>query len=211
MAKSKKALTSAPTDKSEALTEHLLDVAASFFLKNGFAGSSVTQIAREARASKESFYSRFPTKEDLFRAVIQRQTDHMSGKMSALFISDAPIAVTLTSFGEGFLARFMADDTITLQRTLSLDRGKFPELGRMFYELGPARMIGALSRYLEQQVSQSKLRELNSEAAAHHFLGLIISETMLKVTLGVSPKPNKDAQQRIVKSAVDVFLHGYTK
>jgi TetR/AcrR family transcriptional regulator, mexJK operon transcriptional repressor len=211
MAKSKKAPPSSSNDKSEALTEHLLDVAASFFLKKGFAGSSVTQIARQARASKESFYTRFPTKEDLFRAVIRRQTESMSGKMSALFISDAPTAVTLTSFGEGFFARFMADDTVTLQRTIALDGGKFPELGRMFYELGPARMIGALSRYLEQQVSKGKLRELDSENAAHHFVGLIISETMLKVTLGISPKPNKDAQRRIVKSAVDVFLHGYGK
>jgi AcrR family transcriptional regulator len=211
MAKSKKALPSSSNDRSEALTEHLLDVAASFFLKKGFAGSSVTQIARQARASKESLYTRFATKEDLFRAVIRRQTDHMSEKMSSLFISDAPTAVTLTSFGEGFLARFMADDTVTLQRTITLDGGKFPELGRMFYELGPARMIGALSRYLEQQVSKGKLRELDSENAAHQFLGLIISETMLKVTLGISPKPSKDVQQRIVKSAVDVFLHGYAK
>jgi TetR/AcrR family transcriptional repressor of mexJK operon len=211
MAKSKKAPPSSSNDKSEALTRHLLDVAASFFLNKGFAGSSVTEIARQARASKESFYSRFPTKEDLFRAVIRRQTDHMSEKMSALFVSDAPTAVTLTSFGEGFLARFMADDTITLQRTISLDGTKFPELGRMFYELGPARMVGALSRYLEQQVSQGKLRALDSEGAAHHFLGLIISETMLKVTLGVMPKPGKELQRRIVKSAVDVFLHGYAK
>jgi AcrR family transcriptional regulator len=211
MPRSKKATPSSSSDKSEALTEHLLEVAASFFLKKGFAGSSVTQIARQARASKESFYSRFPTKEDLFRAVIRRQTDRMAGQMSALFISDAPTAVTLTAFGEGLLERFTADDTITLQRTISLDEGKFPELARIFYELGPARMIAALSRYLEEQVSRGKLRKLDSETAAHQFLGLIISETMLKVTLGVAPKPNKDVRCRRVKSAVDVFLNGYAK
>jgi TetR/AcrR family transcriptional regulator, mexJK operon transcriptional repressor len=211
MAKSKKASPSAPSDKSEALTEHLLDVAASFFLKNGFAGSSVTQIARQARASKESFYSRFATKEDLFRAVIRRQTDRMAEQTSALFVSDAPTASTLTSVGEGLLERFLADDTITLQRTISLDGGKFPELAKIFYELGPARMVAALSRYLEEQVSQGNLRKLDPEAAAHQFLGLINSETMLKVMLGVAPKPSKDIQRRRVKSAVDVFLRGYAE
>ena len=211
MAKSKRTTPSSSSDKSEILTEHLLDIAASFFLERGFAGSSVSEIARQARASKESFYSRYPTKEDLFRAVIRRQADRMAEQMNALFLSEAPTAVTLTSFGEGLLERFLADDTITLQRTISLDAGKFPELARIFYELGPARMIAALSRYLAEQVSQGKLRQLNPDTAAHHFLGLINSETMLKVTLGVAPKPSKEVIRRRVKSAVDVFLRAYAK
>lgn len=211
MTKSKKTVRTSSSDKSEILTEHLLDIAASFFLKNGFAGSSVSEMARQARASKESFYSRYATKEDLFRAVIRRQTDRMAEHMKALFLSDAPTAVTLTSFGEGLLERFMAEDTITLQRTISLDAGKFPELARIFYELGPAPMIAALSRYLEEQVSKGKLRKLDPESAAHQFMGLINSETMLKVTLGIAAKPSKDIQRRRVKSAVDVFLHGYAE
>jgi AcrR family transcriptional regulator len=210
MAKSKKTLSSS-SDKSEILTEHLLDIAASFFLEKGYAGSSVSQIARHAHASKESFYSRYPTKEDLFRAVIRRQTDRMAEQMNALFLSDAPTAVTLTSFGEGLLEQLMADETITLQRTISLDVDKFPELARIFWEVGPARMIAALSHYLEDQVTQGKLRKLNPESAALHFMGLINSETMLKVTLGVAPKPSKDVQHRRVKSAVDVFLRGYAE
>jgi len=211
MAKIKKTMPSSSSDKSEILTGHLLDIAASFFLEKGFAGSSVSEIARQARASKESFYSRYPTKEDLFRAVIRRQTDRMAEQMNALFLSDAPTAVTLTSFGEGLLERFMADDTITLQRTISLDAQKFPELARIFYELGPARMIAALSRYLEEQVAQGKLRKLDPDSAAQQFIGLITSETMLKVTLGIVPKPSKDVQRSRVKSAVDVFLRGYAE
>jgi hypothetical protein len=42
-------------------------------------------------------------------------------------------------------------------------------------------------------------------------MGLINSETMLKVALGVAPKPSKDVQRRRVKSAVDVFLRGYAE
>jgi len=211
MAKSKKKMLSSSSEKSEILTEHLLDIAASFFLEKGFAGSSVSEMARHARASKESFYSRYPTKEELFRAVIRRQTDRMSRQMKAMFLSEAPTEVTLTSFGERLLEQLMADETITLQRTISLDAGRFPELARIFWEVGPARMIGALSHYLEAQVSQGKLRKLDPESAALHFVGLINSETMLKVTLGITPKPSKDVQHRRVKSAVDVFLHGYAE
>lgn len=64
------------------------------------------------------------------------------------------------------MERFVSDDTTTLQRTISLDAGKFPELARIFYELGPARMIAALSCYLEEQVAQGKLRKLDPESAA---------------------------------------------
>ena len=211
MVKSKKKMLSSSSDKSEILTEHLLDIAASFFLEKGFAGSSVSEMARHARASKESFYSRYTTKEELFRAVIRRQTDRMAEDLNALFLCNAPTAVTLTSFGERLLEQLMADETITLQRTISLDAAKFPELARIFWEVGPARMIAALSHYLEAQVTQGKLRKLDPESAALQFMGLINSETMLKVTLGISPKPSKDVQRRRVKSAVDVFLRGYAE
>jgi TetR/AcrR family transcriptional regulator of autoinduction and epiphytic fitness len=51
----------------------LLDVAAEIFISEGFSAASTNEIARRANSSKTTFYSRFPTKEQLFLAVIERR------------------------------------------------------------------------------------------------------------------------------------------
>lgn len=45
-------------------------MAASLFVEHGYAGTSVDQIARKAAASKQTLYRRYPSKEELFKAVI---------------------------------------------------------------------------------------------------------------------------------------------
>jgi len=196
-------------ERSEARTEQLLDVAAKFFLEKGFAGASVSQIARQAHASKETFYSRYPTKEDLFRAVIRRQTDFMAAQMDALFVTGAPTEETLIAFGAVMVERLVSENTITLHRTIALDSRRFPELARIFFELGPARVIARLSLYLGEQMAQGKLRNVDPVAAAQQFLGLLTAETMMRRTLGIAPLPTGEELHSKVRSAVDVFLHGY--
>jgi AcrR family transcriptional regulator len=50
----------------------ILDAAAKVFLKRGFEGASVDEIADVARAGKPTIYARFPGKEALFAAVMAR-------------------------------------------------------------------------------------------------------------------------------------------
>ncbi|HTF70452.1 MAG TPA: helix-turn-helix domain-containing protein [Edaphobacter sp.] len=44
----------------------LLDIAAEVFITKGFEAASTNEIAKRSNSSKGTFYSRFPTKEDLF-------------------------------------------------------------------------------------------------------------------------------------------------
>jgi TetR/AcrR family transcriptional regulator, mexJK operon transcriptional repressor len=209
MSKSKKAVSAPPKERSEALTDHLLDVAGKFFLEKGFEGASVSQIARHAHASKETFYSRFPNKEELFRAVIRRRTDIMAAELGTVLVPHALPAKALTSFGEFMLDLVLSEETIALRRTLSMQWRQFPELTRIFYELGPARTIGSLAKYLEEQVSHGRLRKLNSQIAARQFMDLLAAEMVMRASLGIFPKPTRNEKRRKVKNTVEFFLRGY--
>src|SRR5882757_4314370 len=115
-----------PADRADVLTERLLDVATKFFMEKGFEGASVTQIAREARASKESFYSRYPTKEELFKAVIGRKTDQMATQVVSVLNPELPPQEALSLFGEIFLERLLADEITELRRTLWTEWRRIP-------------------------------------------------------------------------------------
>jgi AcrR family transcriptional regulator len=54
----------------EATRERILAVAKQEFARHGLAGARISRISTEARASKERLYAYFPSKEDLFAAVV---------------------------------------------------------------------------------------------------------------------------------------------
>ena len=64
--------------------EHLLDVAAEVFIENGYEGASVGEIARRANASKQTLYSRYPTKAELFLAVMSGRCERCFARISGI-------------------------------------------------------------------------------------------------------------------------------
>jgi TetR/AcrR family transcriptional repressor of mexJK operon len=194
MAKAKNIAPHPKKGRAEALTDHLLDVAAKYFLEKGFAGASVTQIARSAHASKETFYSRYATKEELFCAVIRRQTDTMAVELSSVLAPHALPETALMSFGEIMLDRLLAEETIALNRTISMEWQRFPELAKI---------------YLDEQASKGRLLKLNAKLAAQQFMDLLVSEMVMRGSLGIFPKPTKTEKRKKVEDTVTLFLRGY--
>jgi TetR/AcrR family transcriptional repressor of mexJK operon len=189
--------------------DFILDIAAESFLEKGFEATSVTDIARIARASKETIYGKFPDKDALFRAVMQRAMDRISVELTSVLSSQAPLHETLSTFGERLLERMLLETGVRLQKIISMESQRFPELSRLFYELGPRRIIAALSVYLDNQTERGALRRMNSRVAAEHFVGILTSELMLRRSLGLltdlTPKEKSDQ----VSIAIDVFLRAY--
>ncbi len=58
---------------AEATYEALLDSAAACFAEDGFAATSLDQVAKQARVTKGAIYHHFDSKRDLFQAVLERQ------------------------------------------------------------------------------------------------------------------------------------------
>jgi TetR/AcrR family transcriptional regulator, mexJK operon transcriptional repressor len=199
---------STPKSRSETKTDLLLETAAKFFLEKGFEGASVGEIARAAHASKETFYSRYATKEELFRAVMLRQTESISDVLSTVLLPHEPPEKALNTVGGLVLKRLTSDQFVAMDRALGMEARRFPELAKIFYESGPARLQALLAKYLDTQVAAGRLCQLDSQVAARRFIALVMAE-MIKVKLGIGPKPTKSERDRYVRSAVDFFLRGY--
>src|ERR1700678_761109 len=61
-----------PREHAGQVEERILDAAGRVFLEHGFQGASVDEIAEVASAGKPTIYARFPNKQALFTAVIER-------------------------------------------------------------------------------------------------------------------------------------------
>ena len=61
-----------PRGHAGQVEERILDAAGRVFLEHGFQGASVDEIAEAASAGKPTIYARFPNKQALFTAVVER-------------------------------------------------------------------------------------------------------------------------------------------
>src|SRR5712692_195893 len=193
----------------ERLTE-LLDVAAEVFISEGFSVASTNEIARRANSSKTTFYSRFPTKEQLFLAVIERRVSGIFHHVAASLPDEPPTEETLRNFGSALIRFALSKEQIALVRVVSMESAKFPELGKRFYELGPKRGEGALAAYLMKQVEKGRLLNEDTRQMAQHFISLVTGGPIRWFVFGFdrSSLP-KSVLQKHLNSAIQAFMRAY--
>jgi TetR/AcrR family transcriptional regulator, mexJK operon transcriptional repressor len=196
-----------PAEQAAARAARLLDVATEIFLKQGFKGASMSEIARRAGASKQTLYARYPSKAELFAALVER-------KASRLFEAIGPLGEgrtlrdTLIHCGSELLELIVSEDTRGVHRVVIAECNEFPELGEIFWERGPGRTRAMLANYLRAQQKLGNIQCGDPEQAVEILIALIVSATSLRTSLGLEPKSVKTQTQRKawVNFAVDVFL-----
>jgi TetR/AcrR family transcriptional repressor of mexJK operon len=187
----------------------LLDIATEVFLEYGFNAASTNDIANRAHCSKTTLYTRYPTKKQLFIAVIERQMQKLFGQFEAAVSCGLPIRQTLIRYGLASLELCLSEKHRELIKIISLESSKFPELGQQFNELGPARRQRFLQAYFKDQIQSGLLREADPALMAEQWWSLIFSEYMTPAFLGASIDCSAGLIRRRVEAAIDVFLRAY--
>ena len=131
-------------EDAAAIDHELLAIALGLFLQHGYGGTSMRQIVAAAGVSKTTLYSRFPSKADLFRAIMIQQIDRLSPSAS-LQSEDGPLALEagLRSYANQMLAVSLEGDVLGVNRLIYSESHRFPELGSAAAErtaLGIARI-----------------------------------------------------------------------
>ena len=193
----------------ERLTE-LLDVAAEIFISEGFSAASTNEIARRANSSKTTFYSRFPTKEHLFLAVIERRINGIFQQIAGSLPEERSIEESLQQFGSALIRLALSKEQIALIRVVSMEAARFPELGKRFYELGPKRAEETLVAYFRKQVARGRLLDEDTRQMAQHFVSLVTGGPVRWFVLGFDPiSMSKNAIRNHLDSAVLIFMRAY--
>ena len=90
------------------------------------------------------------------------------------------------------------------------EAGRFPELGRTFYDQGPGRTIAALAEAFQGLAARGALQLPNPNVAAAQFNWLIMSEPLnTAMLLGRDEPPDPSDLDRIAARGVETFLAAY--
>ena len=181
------------------------------FLREGFEGASVDQIARDAGVSKATLYSYFPDKQALFMAVLTSQCQMQSEQAMGIEILQRPVPEALYSIALSFLNFLMSDFSIQVFRVCVAESNRFPELGRAFYDSGPKQVLDQIAAYLASEKVAQELKIDDPYMAADQFLQLCRADMLLRRILNVDTDDSPEKMDRIARETVATFLARYRR
>jgi AcrR family transcriptional regulator len=188
----------------------ILDGAGRIFSTLGFDAASMSDVAREAQVSKATLYVYFQDKEHLFTAICAEQRDRNIAEIIALLDVNQPITEVLTRFGVETLSLLAQPFVVAAHRIVIGVAERMPEIGSEFYEAGPARVIGAVAKYLDHHVVSGRLKIPDTRLAAAQFLELMQGGMVKARLYGVlKDAPPREEIEKNVTSAVTLFMAGY--
>lgn len=191
--------------------DQVLDGAREVFLREGFEGASVDQIARDAGVSKATLYSYFPDKQTLFMAVFKSQCQVQSDQAMGVEIMQQPVEEALYSIARSFLDYLMSDFAVQVFRVCVAESARFPELGRAFYESGPKQVLDEITAFLASDKVQDDLAIDDPYMAADQFLQLCRADMLLRKVLNVEADDSPEQIDRIAQETVTTFLARYRR
>lgn len=218
--------------KTEARREAILAAAKAVFEEVGFEQATMSEITARVGGSKATLYRYFDSKEALFLELVRRSaTEHGGQLMSllapcggpspgnglppeatellALLNPDEDVATTLGGFGIRVLKTFHTPQKIASWRMMIAAAAHAPEVGRLFYENGPAQGMKQVARYFEGVMNAGKLRRADPRVMAAHFRALLESEVDEPGLFNARPELTDEQIDAVVERAVDVFMRAY--
>jgi len=179
------------------------------FLARGFDAASMMDIAKAAGVSKGTLYVYFKNKEELFAAIVQEECcTHAEGAFR-IDENDHDVGAVLTRVGTEYVNFLCNSGKASSLRIVIAIADRMPEIGKAFYETGPAHGIARLKAYLDAQVRAGILAVEDTEVAAAQFLDACQAILFKPVLFNFQPPPEPERVQRIVGIAVRTFLAAY--
>lgn len=199
------------TRRKEARPGELLDAALDLFVEKGFAATRVEEVAARAGVSKGTLFLYFPSKEDLFKAVVREnivgrfaewgeQMQHYSGSTADM----------LRACYLAWWERIGNTRASGITKLMLSEAGNFPGLA-LFYQtevILPAQYL--IRQVLERGVASGEFRaSLDLDYAVHSVIAPLMFLMMSKHSLGACvPQSQNFDPQIFIERQLDFLLHG---
>ena len=163
-------------------------------------------IALRAGVSKATVYSYYGDKASLFADVMARMCDEIGDPIEIEDLAEGSPEATLRAIALRGMHRVLETvEARILQRVLA-ESQEFPELGKKFWEAGPARFEAVLVRYLADAKRQGVLAVDDPARAAARLVGQVTGLYLLPMLTGVRGRPSEAEIRRDVDDLVASFL-----
>jgi len=195
--------------RSERKRGDILAAARRLFMLEGYSGTGMEAVARDAAVSTATLYAYFPGKADLFKAVVEEAAEEFSRLIDEATALGGDGISQLRGFAVAY-ARFMSDPFVrSVFRLVASERRRFEGVARHFYERGRREFGGYLMQVLKRLQDEGRVRVTKPSWAAGQLMGMIEHPCfVVPMVTGDETRAERPIEQ-ICDEAVETFLARY--
>lgn len=180
----------------------ILRAARAVFIEKGFLVARVEDVARRAGLSKGAVYFYFPSKRELFLALVHEEHEATYSFLDHAELDARPAAVKLLDLGRRYLDYFAGLKTPPRFFLMMIEQAIRDDEIREEVQAVHQRFLDAVTRILAQGMAEGSFREADPHAVAQ-VLKALIDGLAGQSAIGI--RPDKEA---LTGDGIALILHG---
>lgn len=193
---------------TELKREDIIDAAVREFTENGYRSTSMDRIAESAQVSKRTVYNHFESKEVLFQAITQSLCDNATQVSDHPYNPDEAVETQLRTIAQQEISLLTSEEFLKTIKMITSESLASPDLTRENFENFQEGSIGIV-KWIKSAMKDGALTVSDPVVAGKQFLALIEAFAFWPQLYGIRQSPKKPEQEKIISSAVDMFLNTY--
>lgn len=189
--------------------EEILSSARNLFLRQGYADAGMEVVARAAGVSTATLYAYFPSKADLFKAIVMETVSGIAAPVREAVRVKGDARIRLTALATAYAAFFSRSDTRAMFRMVTAERRRFEDVAEYFLQSARDELGGAAIAVINDLVRSGELKVDKTSWAAGQLMGMLDHVTLvLGLSAGDEVQPRRPITA-IAEDAVETFLARY--
>ncbi|MCP4933036.1 MAG: TetR/AcrR family transcriptional regulator [bacterium] len=189
-------------EKRESRQTEIESAAYELFMLRGFAGTSMLEIAKLAKASNETLYRWYGDKNGLFAAMVERNAAGGLERLTKPLTGTQTCAGKLKEFGTALLVGILSDKAIALNKAAAADMTG--ELGAILSRHGRESVVPILTTFFQEFPLPNFFADYDK--AVEVYLSLLIGDLQARRLLGRLKQPDTAFCKKRSINAVDLYL-----
>lgn len=195
--------------KSESKRKQILVAATLLFTEQGYSSTSMALIAKNAGVSKQTVYSHFGSKDELFAASIKQKCDSYQMTEISLDTASEPAEI-LFILAKRFLAMLTSKEALAIHKICAYESKSYPQISELFYQEGPERIVNDVAKLMAEFDSKQQLIIPEAKFAALQFLNMVKGECWMRLEFNTKKQISESEINRYLDSSIAMFIKGYS-
>ncbi len=174
--------------RKEARPQELLAAALEVFVEKGFAAARAEELAQRAGVSKGLLYLYYPSKEEIFKAVIREKLSNLIAEgQQVVDAYEGPSDELLAFLMQTWWERFGNTPAAGLHKVIIAEVRNFPELAQFYADevINPADRL--FSSAVQRGIDRGEFRPLPVHEVAHALIAPMIFMALHQHSFGACP------------------------
>lgn len=187
----------------------ILEAGREAFMRGGYGGASMDEIASVAKVSKQTVYKHFADKQNLFTEIISGDMDRRADELVRALTDSEKTDGDLGQLARRHIASIVKPEVMRVRRMVIGEADRFPELARAWFQTGIDRGLAKLAERFAELARRGLLRVEDPVLAAQHFNWLVLSIPMNFAMFDPEAEFTQDELEHYADEGVRVFLAAY--